>query len=77
MTTRVEPYMPIAAETGLLPCPFCGGEAVLTNVRQSNHSFRVGCYTEHCFKPATPYYETMHDAVTAWNKRLGDANEGE
>jgi hypothetical protein len=36
---RLEVYMPIDAE--LLPCPFCGGEAVLTNVRQSNNVFAL------------------------------------
>jgi hypothetical protein len=64
---RLEAYMPIDAE--LLPCPFCGGEATLTNVRQSNHTFIVGCYNEQCVRPRTDGYGAKEDVVGLWNHR--------
>ena len=65
-----ENYMPIKAE--LLPCPFCGNPAVLTNVRESNHTFIVGCYNEMCVRPRTDGYNTKEDVIGLWNRRPDD-----
>lgn len=62
-----ENYMPIEAE--LLPCPFCGQPAVLTNVRESNHTFIVGCYNELCVRPRTNGYGAKEDVIGLWNYR--------
>lgn len=64
---RQEPYMPIGAD--LLPCPFCGGPAVLTNVRESNHTFIIGCYNELCVRPRTDGYGVKEDVIGLWNQR--------
>lgn len=53
----------------LLPCPFCGGTAVLcknmfTDV-PNNHQY-VCC--EYCLS-RTAYYGTAAAAVNAWNQR--------
>ena len=53
----------------VLECPFCGTTPVITNVRMSNHSFKVGCYNEFCWRPGTDFYSTEKDAIEAWNKR--------
>lgn len=66
----LESYMPIEAE--LLPCPFCGAPAVLTNVRQSNHTFIVGCYNELCVRPRTDGYGAKEDVIGLWNHRPVD-----
>ncbi len=63
----------------LLPCPFCGKDAALTNVRMANHTFRVGCYNEFCgVRSTTDYYgsrtqpSTAQEAIEAWNTRAED-----
>ncbi len=53
----------------LKPCPFCGGKAVLTNVRMSGREFKVGCYNDLCWRPGTDYYDRSDHAVAAWNTR--------
>lgn len=63
----MERYMPIDAD--LKPCPFCGGPAVLTNVRMSNHTFIIGCYNELCVRPRTDGYGAKEDVIGLWNYR--------
>lgn len=53
----------------LLPCPFCGGKATLTNVRMSGHIFKVGCYNELCWRPGTDGFDREDHATAAWNSR--------
>ncbi len=67
VTPEKERYMPIDAE--LRPCPFCGGPAVLTNVRESNHTFIVGCYNESCVRPRTDGFGAKEDVIGLWNCR--------
>jgi hypothetical protein len=55
---------------GLLPCPFCGAKAVLTNVRMSGYTFKVGCYNETCWRPGTDGFDSEKVAIEAWNKRI-------
>lgn len=52
----------------LKPCPFCGGEAELT---EFNNGFFVMCKTNNCHANAetcNPFYE-WEVAVLAWNRR--------
>jgi hypothetical protein len=65
---EIERYMPIDAD--LLPCPFCGQPAVLTNVRMSNHTFRVSCVNESCLRPRTDGYDTQEAVTALWNQRV-------
>ena len=61
--------------TELKPCPFCGGEA---EFRKENGRFFVSCENGRC----NVIVETMtsaswceHDAIEAWNRRVGDGND--
>jgi Lar family restriction alleviation protein len=52
---------------GLLPCPFCGGQAIIINAIDrlgQKPRYRVECYG-NCYK----YREIESDAVAVWNKR--------
>jgi hypothetical protein len=56
------------AETALLPCPFCGGEAIFLFAEQGKR-FWVEC-RGHCPTwPHTPRYDIFQEAAAAWNKR--------
>lgn len=60
--------------TELLPCPFCGGEAVLYN---GNYGWNVRCkdgkitvFTDCPAKKTGEIdYDTEEDAIVAWNTR--------
>ena len=61
----------------LLPCPFCGGKAVIlvdaTRPASYRDRLRVGCETAGCrgfYHAAWAYYETPEQAAEAWNTRL-------
>ena len=56
-------------ESELLPCPFCGEQASLTNVRMSDQEFRIGCYNELCWRPGTDYYSCKETLIKLWNTR--------
>ena len=60
----------------LMPCPFCGGEAIrgMACHVHEGYAFRVEC--RKC-KIVTPFYDTEAEAIEAWNRRvhIGDANE--
>ena len=53
----------------LKPCPFCGGEAVMT---YSNKGFQIFCDNEDCILNALEMYNknTEDEAVEAWNNRV-------
>ena len=54
-------------EIKLLPCPFCGGEAV--DRREIDGFPMIYCDGEECFGPQTTA-KTFQDAVVQWNTRL-------
>lgn len=65
----------------LKPCPFCGGEAILGDIRMTTLAYsprirttyrRVFC--ENC-GAATKSYETEKNAINAWNSRAQEASE--
>lgn len=49
----------------LLPCPFCGGGAIILGGYRHSPVFVhcVGCKTDSC------YYDTEEEAAAAWNRR--------
>lgn len=70
--------------TSLLPCPFCGGEAITrladrVPFRGMLHSWYVTCMNDRCGCELGFYgmdengtcgtYETEEEAITAWNTR--------
>src|SRR6185369_17890646 len=64
----------------LLPCPFCGGDALYEQDRSDGpRSLRwsAGCRVETCMGYMGPTFPRRKDAAEAWNKRAahskGDA----
>ena len=61
--------------TELLPCPFCGGEAVLDKVDEGADYRPWFWYTVHCSNrdcvcaSLCQEYETEAEAIAAWNTR--------
>ena len=51
-------------------CPFCGGRAMVQvhNFFELSDSFGVKC-TE-CFAETWPFYNTVEEALRAWNTRI-------
>ena len=56
----------------LKPCPFCGSKAItLTSVYSDLH--QVGCSNLSCkVLPQTWDYDTLEEAIEAWNRRYTD-----
>lgn len=60
----------------LLPCPFCGGEAVLDKVDEGADYRPWFWYTVHCSNrdcvcaDLCHEYETEAEAIAAWNARV-------
>jgi hypothetical protein len=50
----------------LLPCPFCGGKALLT---EKKHYSLVNCGNIHCDMDSGCKAQMTQDAIAAWNKR--------
>ncbi|RWO57266.1 Lar family restriction alleviation protein [Mesorhizobium sp.] len=53
-----------AALTALMPCPFCGGKAAITD----QEPFSVECVEERCNVDG-PCHADKADAIAAWNRR--------
>lgn len=60
----------ILNEPKLLPCPFCGGEALI-NLHNDEY---VYCFCESC-GIEQPTYTNRNVAVRAWNKRYTGLND--
>lgn len=59
----------LPTEERLLPCPFCGGEASMSDDPNHSTAWEVGCYDPDC--PAQPnvWQVTKAEAIAAWNRR--------
>jgi hypothetical protein len=59
----------------LLPCPFCGGEAVIERCKDETHpGSYVECgYGECMMSPSGPILKTAAEAAAAWNTRDNEA----
>ena len=59
-------------EQALLPCPFCGGDAIFEQDRSDGpRSLRwsAGCRDEMCMGYMGPTFPRRADALEAWNRR--------
>lgn len=59
----------MAAELKLLPCPFCGGKAELSEFEATENHYLFEVFCTECGAEMTDTYQTMVDAITAWNRR--------
>lgn len=55
----------------LLPCPFCGGEADISDEGVGTEPERFWAYCENpaCFVEGTSAYPTEAEAIAVWNTR--------
>lgn len=57
----------------LLPCPFCGGEATLTDFDSmpdcDGSGAVVGCNNADCIADVSACATTTRGAIKAWNRR--------
>ena len=62
----------------LKPCPFCGGEALLTQIRPSAFDpgklYKVGCGDPSCVGAHLNLISTKELATEKWNHRAADNN---
>lgn len=61
----------------LKPCPFCGGEATVTDGEDCDgvQVFFVGCRTKTCICDAwdsARYFYSEAEAIKMWNRRADD-----
>ena len=52
----------------LLPCPFCGGEAYLSEDASHSRAYFIGCNVDDCFGEIH-WEQTKAEAIAAWNRR--------
>ena len=63
-------------KTKLKPCPFCGGEDVMTML--CGDGYYVVCYSRNKGKgcgSSTGWHETEQEAIESWNRRTNDEME--
>ena len=61
----------MTSATELLPCPFCGGEADISDEGNDTEPERYWAYCTNpsCFVEGTAVYATEAEAIAAWNTR--------
>jgi Lar family restriction alleviation protein len=59
---------PVADENGLLPCPFCGGKAIVAEHDLLYTRFIANC--ESCEAESSVFLKRV-EAIAAWNRRAG------
>lgn len=57
----------------LLPCPFCGGRQAYP----SHNSPFWSVYCPGCDTEAVQFWETVDEAIAAWNHRVAPPSTGE
>lgn len=58
-------------ELKLLPCPFCGGEAMIDNAGGKYQAWCEHCCCIHMGE----FYNTEAEAIAAWNRRIPTESE--
>lgn len=58
-----------AANEQLMPCPFCGGKAHVNDHIYFDIPPSYGIVCGGCGAMTKQFYDTMSEAVTAWNTR--------
>ena len=61
--------------TKLKPCPFCGGEAKITDGGFSGEQFLVRCRESLCPAASGTVRKTQKQAIAAWNCRTQPENK--
>ena len=63
----------------LKPCPFCGGEAVLIEDKDTQGTlYQIRCNNPDCWIGAyTSFYSDKSTTITAWNTRTPKERGGE
>lgn len=63
----------------LKPCPFCGEEPQLKEMRWPNGSvsYRIRCMNELCCQPFAGDYSKRESAEAVWNYRPADKRKAE
>ena len=56
----------------LLPCPFCGGEAILTSRETNYFATRFFVICDNCHA-SSKWCQNKEEAAEAWNRRADDA----
>ena len=59
----------------LLPCPFCGGEATISDGGYSGEKFLARCRELSCPASSGFIRKTHDEAVAAWNRRAQPENK--
>lgn len=70
--TKPPPKEQPVCSSELLPCPFCGGAALMEEIGDAIGGARksAGCYTERCMGyQSTVTFSTHREAAKAWNTR--------
>lgn len=58
------------------PCPFCGGDAVVFEIKGKDFPFRVQCTNSWC-ACRTDNYNDYARAIEGWNARVEQDGEQE
>lgn len=54
---------------GLLPCPFCEGDAEVERLNSQSDFYKIICVTSGCRGQQCAWYSGLSKAINAWNKR--------
>ena len=58
----------------LKPCPFCGGQAIVQEMRYSMLQSEDFVKCINCGAESSRYYDDIHSSIKAWNRRVNDEN---
>ena len=68
MTDPITTPAQMREAAALLPCPFCGGEAYLSDDASHSRAYFIGCNVDDCFGEIH-WEQTKAAAIAAWNRR--------
>lgn len=61
--------------TELLPCPFCGGLGEIQHTEDYNEEWRHWIMCKGCAASTHWGYDTVAEAIAAWNQRNKEAEK--